>query len=43
MYIYKSFDEAATAVDEMFNTAYQNAGCKHVPPLFVFPAEAHLA
>ena len=28
MHLFKSFEEAAVAVDEMFNTAFQNAGCK---------------
>lgn len=27
----KTFEEAATAVDEMFNTAFQNAGCEYAP------------
>ena len=27
MRLYKTFEEAANAVDEIFNTAYQNAGC----------------
>lgn len=28
--LYKTFDEAAVAVDEMFNTAFQNAGRKWI-------------
>ena len=28
MTLFKSFEEAALAVDDMFNAAYQDAGCE---------------
>ena len=31
----KSIEEAAAAVDEMFNTVMQNAGCKRFPQTFL--------